>query len=221
MTNYTSLGNIPIIPAADLLDLQSQANKPGNGSARVGEASPVLGKKAGQLAFRDAGSSAYSLVFALGANSYDAWELCDGSATYTPVNLGSWTVGADSTYSAGLITTDAGDDAAGRATQSITLTAGEYVLSGTAAAEGTLGSHVAPRIRVGTTVSNGDILTDIFETNIGTVAEDVSPKEEVNQVITVATTGTVHFTIDVVDEAGALAAGSAFLSLNLLQSRNS
>lgn len=215
---YSTMGGMPIILAADLLDLQSAANR--GGDTRIGTGS-VLGKKPGTNAWRDAGSGAYSWVFSMGGNSSDAWRACDGSASYTPTNLSTWTVGADSTYSAGLLTTDAGDDAAGRATQSLTLTAGRYVLKGTAAIEGSAVDYVAPRIRIGTTATNGSILSDIFlAARHATAAESASPFETINQIITVAATGTIHFTVDLVDEAGVLVAGSAFISLSALEAIN-
>lgn len=214
---YTSMGGFPIIPAADLLDLQSAANIKSFGNSRVGTPYAV-GKKGGLNAWRDAGSGAYSWVFSTGDDSSSAWRACDGSASYTPVNLSTWTVGGDSTYSAGLLTTDAGDDAAGRATQSMTLTAGRYVLKGTAAIEGSAVDYVAPRIRIGTSATNGDILTDIFlAARHNTAAESADPKEEINQYFTVAVTGTVHFTVDLVDETGTLVAGSAFILLSPIE----
>jgi hypothetical protein len=42
---YTNLGGKPVIPAADLLNLQSEANKPGVGAARVGATPHALGKR--------------------------------------------------------------------------------------------------------------------------------------------------------------------------------
>jgi hypothetical protein len=216
---YTSLGNYPIIPAADLLDLQSAANRPGNGNSRVGSVPYILGKVASQFAWRDAGSSAYSLVFATGALSSSKWRLCDGSADYTPVNISTWTVGADSSYSSSLLTTDAGNDAAGRASQSMTLTAGTYVIRGTSTAEGTLANHAAPRIRVGTSVTNGDLLTKILRDAYHATAAESGTHAEFATEFVVATTGTIYITLDVVDEDGVFVAGSAYVSLSPLESK--
>jgi len=216
---YTRLGSHPIIAAADLLDLQSSANHAGNGNARIGSTPYVMGKRAGMFAWRDAGAGALSLVFASGAASSDFWRACDGSASYTPVNISTWTVGADSTYSSSLLTTDAGDDAAGRATQSMSLTAGTYVLSGTSTAEGTILDHAAPRIRVGTSATNGDLLTKIFRDAYHATAAESGTHAAFSTTFTVASAATIHFTIDVVDEAGALVAGSAYLTISPLEAR--
>lgn len=87
---YTTLGGKTVIPAADLLDLQSPANRPGNGNARVGSVPQTIGKRPGMLAWRDAGSGALSLVFATGGKSSSAWREADGSSSRTPTNLATW-----------------------------------------------------------------------------------------------------------------------------------
>lgn len=218
---YQKLGNYPVILAAHLLDLQSDANRTGRGNARTGSSPALLVKRAGQIAWRDGGSGALSMVFATGGKSSDEWKLADGGSTYTPVNLGAFTVGGDSTYSNGLLTTDGGNDAAGRATQSMTLSAGTYFLSGTAAFEGSAGNHVTPRIRVGTSATNGNLLTKILGRTKGhpTAAESATEKEAFGVLFTVATEATIHFTIDLVDEADALSAGSAYLTLNPIEAQ--
>lgn len=215
---YTNLGGKPVIPAADLLDLQSEANRPGVGQARTGSSPAALGKRPGLRAWCDTGSGNLSLIFATGGKSSDAWREADGSASRLPVNLGAFTVGGDSTYSANLLTTDGGNDALGRMTQSMTLSAGKYFVSGVAASEGaSSASYKAARIRVGTDTSSN--IASIASKVVGvtqrhtTAAEDQSPKEDFGFIITVASTGTIHFTVDVVDQAGAIAAGSAFISL--------
>jgi len=219
---YTNLGNLPVIVAADLLDLQSSANKLGSGNSRIGSSPYVLGKRPGMLAWRDAGSGALSLVFCLGALSSSAWELADGSATYTPTNLGSFTDGADTDYADGLLTTDGGDDAAGRTAQSLTLSAGVYIVSGTAAIEGDDEAHTAPRIRIGTSAAGTQIASKVVGRGAAdeSAAEDATPKDTFQFKITVASTATIHFVLDVVDEDDAIAAGSAFITLNPLESTN-
>lgn len=217
---YSTLGNLPVIPAADLIDLQSNANKPCVGNTRVGAVPSVLGKRPGMRAFRDAGAGALSLVFATGGKSSDAWREADGSASRTPTNLGAFTDGADTDYAAGLLTTDGGNDAAGRTAQSLTLTAGTYLVSGTAAVEGASASdYTAPRIRVGTGAGGSQIASKVVGVTArhATAAESADPKEDFAFTIVVGTTGTVYFTLDVVDEAGALAAGSAYITLNALE----
>lgn len=217
---YTLLGAYPVIPAADLLNLQSAANRPGVGNSRTGSTPQVLGKKAGLIVARD--SSGISLVFALGDKSSDGWRAVDGSASYTPTNLGAYTTGADSTYSAGLLTTDGGNDAAGRTSQSLALKAGKYLVSGKAASEGaSAAAYKTARIRVGTDASTNiaSIATKIVGATQrhATAAEDAPVKEDFGFVITVASDATIYFTVDVVDQAGALAAGSAFITINPLE----
>ena len=215
---YPTHGGWPVIPAADLINLRSNANMLGD--SRVG-ASPVLGKRPGMNAWRDGGSSAYIWVFSTGGKTSDAWRACDGSASYTPLNLSTWTVGADSTYSSGLLTTDGGNDAAGRVAQTITaLAAGTYIVSGSAAAEGVVANHVAPRLRVTGSVTSS-IITKVFRTVLHpTAAESASPKESFAFAITVPSAQNVTFTFDVVDEDDVLAAGSSYITFNPLEAIN-
>lgn len=214
---YTLLGTYPIIPAAELLDLQSAANRHGVGNARTGSIPQVIGKRPGLFALRD--SSGISMVFALGSKSSDGWRVVDGSATYTPTNLSTWTVGGDSTYSNGLLTTDAGNDAAGRASQGVNLTAGTYRVSGTWACEGTIADGERPRLRIGTAAANADYGSFVGGLDFihATAAESLDPKGQFSFNITVPA-DEVFFTLDVVDETGAvLQAGSAFITLNPLE----
>jgi hypothetical protein len=225
---YTLLGSYPVIPAAELLDLQSAANRPGVGNSRTGSVPQILGKKAGLLALRD--SSGVSLVFALGDKSSDGWRVVDGSATYSPVNVnpaaGGFTIGADSTYAANLLTTDAGNDVAGRAFQTIALKAGKYRMVATIAGEGASDEdYVTARLRIKSgAVTAGVGATDVVTQIVGsnefihaTAAESLATKQEKEIIFTLATDLSVTFTIDVVDEAGALAAGSAYIALSILE----
>ena len=217
--SYSKLGTLPIIPAADLLDMQSAANIKGVGASRIGDSPNPLGKVAGMLAMRDAGSSNYSMVFATGGNPSDVWRAADGSASYTPLNLSTWTVGGNSTYSAGLLTTDGSNGAAGRVVQTITgLAAGKYIVTGTSAAEGTVSNHTAPRLAITGSVT-GALVTKIFRTYFdATAAENATVKEAFAYELTVPTAENVTFTMDIVDEADALIAGSAYITLNALES---
>lgn len=78
---YSKLGNLTVVPAADLVSLTSAANV--RGDARVG--SDGIGKTAGMIVVRDAGGGVYSLVMALGGLPADKWQVVDGSVQYTPV----------------------------------------------------------------------------------------------------------------------------------------
>lgn len=220
---YPTLDGLPVIPSADLLVMHSEANRPGVGAARTGSTPRALGKRPGMEAWRDAGSGALSLVFATGAKTSDGWRACDGSTSYTPVNINplaaGYTIGADCTYVSGLLTSDGGNDAAGRCVQSVTLTAGKYRLSGTAAYEGTRFDHVTPLIRIGTAADAIEYGQVIVGRTAGhtTAAEDANPKETFSIDFEKPTDGATVFTLRLVDEAGALIAGSAFIRLNPLE----
>lgn len=215
---YPTHGGWPVIPAADLINLRSDANM--SGDTRVGS-SGVLGKRPGMNAWRDGGSDAYIWVFSTGGKSSSAWRACDGSASYTPLNLSTWTVGADTTYTSGLLTTDGGNDAAGRVAQTIaSLPAGTYIVSGSAAGEGVVVNHVAPRLRITGSVT-ATISTKILRTNLHpTAAENADPKESFAFAITIPSAQDVTFTLDVVDENDAIVAGSSFVTLNPLEAIN-
>lgn len=81
VNQYTKMGNLTIVPAADLIDVTSPANV--KSAARLGDAG--FGKAAGMIVVRDAGGGDYRLVFATGAEPDDVWKVVDNSATYTPV----------------------------------------------------------------------------------------------------------------------------------------
>lgn len=77
---YPHFGPFPVIPAADLLDIDSPANA--KSAARHGDAG--IGKYAGMIVVRDAGSNDYRLVMAMGATPASVWRVVDGSTNYTP-----------------------------------------------------------------------------------------------------------------------------------------
>lgn len=220
---YPKFGDYPVVPAADFLDMQSSINRVGRGSARIGDSPFTTGKQGGFIAIRDAGASAYSFVFAQGDNTSSAWKVVDNSATYTPLNLtSSYTVGADSTYAAGLLTTDGGNDDAGRVSQTITsLPAGKYRVSGSFAAEGSASDYVQPRLKVA-----GATDGDYYNKGLGkdfrhaTAAESADPKGTFSFDITLTVAQNVVFTLDLIDEAAALVAGSAYITLNALEAVN-
>ncbi len=219
---YNKIGNYPLIPAADLINLQSPANTKGVGNSRIGSSPYVLGKRGGMVAIRDAGSSVYAFVFATGDKTSDAWETVDGATTYTPLNIGAFTNGADTTYADGLLTTDGGNDAAGRTTQTITsLQAGKYYVSGTYAAEGSASDYVTPRLKI-TGATDGNYYNRALGKAAihATAAESANPKADFGFEITLTVAQDVVITLDIVDEANVLAAGSAFITLNPLESVN-
>ena len=218
-------GNLSIIEQADLENLVSAANR--RGDTRKGGDS--MGKKAGTKAYvRLTADDTLKEVFALGGASSDAWRVVDGSANYTPVNLdlatdeSGWTIGADSAYDDGLLTTDGGNDANGRIVQSVNLKAGTYFVSGEAAGEGDNGEtpdYDVPRLRIGTAAADSTYGSFIGSGNYlhASAAESLATKEPVGFTFTLDADDEVFFTIDNVDEAGALQAGSSYLLLNLLE----
>ena len=79
---YPKMGDISIVPAADLISLTSNANA--KSPARVGELG--FGKRAGTLVYRDSGTAdRYSLVFATGDAPSAPWLAVDGATKYQPV----------------------------------------------------------------------------------------------------------------------------------------
>lgn len=212
---YTNLGGKPVIPAADLINLQSEANKPGVGAARVGATPHALGKRPGLMAWRDAG--ALSLVFSKGGNSAAAWRAADGSADYTPLNIGAFTPSAGCTYSNGLLTADGVDDPT--ATQTITaLAAGTYVISGSAACEGPTDADVDKPLLKVTGATDGLLINKSFSgARHATAAESAPVKEQFSYTFTLTVAQNVVITISNVNEAGALEAGSSYIVLNPLE----
>lgn len=226
MSNVSDqLGHMSIIEEADLTNLVSYANR--RGDTRKGGDS--MGKRAGtRVLMRATADDTLKEVMALGALSSDIWRVVDGSANVTPVNLdlatdeSGWTIGGDASYNDGLLTTDGGNDAAGRIVQSVALKAGTYFVSGEAAGEGTVGEtpdYDVPRLRIGTAA--GDDTYGSFVGAAGyihaTAAESLATKEPIGFTFTLTADDDVYFTIDNVDEAGALQAGSSYLLLNPLE----
>lgn len=228
MAEYTKVGNYEVIPVADAQNLVSNANRQDDERKTY----KAAGKRPGKKVLIDLDGTEYALCIALGSKSSDAYARCDGGANYTPVNLnpaaGGFTIGGDSTYAANLLTTDGGNDAAGRAFQTVALKAGTYRLDYTIASEGASGDYVTGRIRIKSgSVTAGVGATDVVSAIVGdnvhrhaTAAESADPKLTGTVKFTLATDLSVTFTLDVVDEATALAAGSAYIALNKLEGIN-
>lgn len=77
---YAKLGDLTVVPSADLTNIASPANA--KSPARVGDAG--FGKKEGMIVVRDAGAGDLRLVFATGSTPAATWKVVDNSATYTP-----------------------------------------------------------------------------------------------------------------------------------------
>lgn len=80
MALYTKLGELTVIPAADLAAVGSAANK--RTSGRVGDGS--IGKHAGLRAFRDNGSGDLDLCVATGSDPTAPWLVYGRETTVTP-----------------------------------------------------------------------------------------------------------------------------------------
>ena len=80
MATYTKMGNLTIIPAADIADEDSAANTVSD--ARVG--SDGIGKTAGMLALRDNGGGDYDIVVATGSGKNAKWLLFEAGTAVTP-----------------------------------------------------------------------------------------------------------------------------------------
>lgn len=217
---YTLLGDMTIVPQADLENLVSRANR--TGDRRVG--GDALGKRAGMevLCSLTSGST-LEKVMALGPKSSDAWRVVDGSANFTPVNLSTWTASAGCSYSTttGVLVADGVDNPT--ATQDVVLKAGKYTLRANGGGEGTYNTdyHTAKLIISGGT--DGVLITKVWNTsaNVDATVDHAfahSDKEEYVTTFTLTVDQTVTFKLDVVNEAAALEAGQAYIKLALLES---
>lgn len=218
---YDNLGGNPVIPAADLLDMQSPANRSGVGNARRGSVPQVIGKAPGLVAWRDAGNGDLSMVFALGANPSDGWREADGSATRTPNNLSTLaTVDGDhATYDpvTGVLealTVDQDTEAVATA-----MSAGKYLISGLYAANGTLDPKAYSAVKVTVTTSvSGSTESYILDKNVvsGPTLDDAVAW---SVVVTLPVAEDITISAQVVDEAGDLVAtGEVIFTLNPMQS---
>jgi len=218
MTSYPTFGSFPLVPQADVLDLQAQINI--NSDTRVGGGGS--GKRAGQVIMVDEGSDVYSWAAAFGALSSDKWIDAQGATAFLPVNLlnsgggAGWTESAGCTYAAGLLTADGTDDPT--TTQVVALEAGTYRLTGTAAYEGTATDYDAPQLEIDG-ATDGSLHSEIFTGALhATAAESASPKESFSLTFTLTVAQNVTFDLSNVNEAGALEAGSSYIVLDTLES---
>lgn len=221
---YTQLGGLSIVTQADLENLVSAANK--RGDTRKGGDS--MGKRAGmEVLAQMTSDSSLKKVFALGAESYDAWRVVDGSANITPVNIlnagggDAWTVSAGCTYAAGLLTADGVDDPT--AQQVVALKAGTYRVIGLAAMHGpddqTPADYDAPKLLV-SGATDGTVLTHIFTgARYVTLHTELAAadKEVISETFTIAVDQNVTFKLSNVNESGALESGDSYISITRIQ----
>lgn len=221
MTNtYDKIGAYPVVEEADLLNLASAANKPGDNRVGGDSAGKYKGK---EIIVRLTSDDTLKRAYAVDKLSSSAWNIVDGSAVIEPVNILSagggiaWTVASGCTYSAGLLTADGVDDPT--ASQVVALKAGTYVVQGTAAYEGTTSDYDAPKLTV-TGASDGDLVAKVFTgARHATAAESADPKEVINESFTLTVDQNVTFEVYNVNEAGSLEAGSSFIKLDILESK--
>lgn len=221
MTNvYEKLGSRPIVEEAELLNLGSTANRPGDN--RIGGESG--GKYKGkEILVRLTSDDTLKQAYAVDKLSSSAWNIVDGSAVITPVNILSagggiaWTVSAGCTYSAGLLTADGVDDPT--ASQVVAMKAGKYTIQGTAAYEGTSSDYDAPKLTI-TGATDGEVVAKVFTGALhATAAESADPKEVINESFTLTVDQNVTFEVYNVNEAGSLEAGSSFIKLDVIESK--
>lgn len=77
---YTLLGSLSVIPAADIASATSAANIASPG--RLGDAG--IGKRAGLVALRYNGTNDYDLVIATGSSPTAKWILLEAGTPVTP-----------------------------------------------------------------------------------------------------------------------------------------
>lgn len=80
MPTYTMMGNLTVVPAADIANDTAEINVRGDG--RVGSGSGC--KHAGMMVLRDNGGADYDLVIATGAGATDKWLLFEAGTAVTP-----------------------------------------------------------------------------------------------------------------------------------------
>lgn len=204
--SYPQLGHLSIVPQADLEDLQSAANRAGDG--RVGSNSN--GKRPAQMLVMDA-SGTYSLVFALGLKSSDGWNVCDGSATLIPTNVldagggAEWTL-TTATYSAGVLTASGAD--AQNATQDVDLSAGTYRVVGQVNRHT---SDKAAKLKITSDGADGVVLTKVFSN--ATVSSGDTVKDDLAETFTLTEAATVTIDLNIVAvSGGANSTGAAYIS---------
>ncbi len=208
------------VTIAELLDLQSVINR--NGNAREGGLG--LGKHQGMKALVNMGANTsvlggdaltydmYKEVMALGPKSSDPYvDISLATTLLVPVNIvdpdqttTTWTLTDQTTYVAGLLTTNASDDGDGAAVQTVTLTAGKYRLSGGVNRNV---STIAAKLTV-SGATDSTVLTKTYST--ATISADDSVRDDLEDTFTLAAASqVVTFTIDIKTIATGLAAAGA------------
>lgn len=224
MSNYPLIGDIELVPVADCVNLASPVNAHDDNRRTY----LATGKKPGKEILVDLDGTERALAVALGGKTSDAWQIVDGSAQEVPVNLNpataGFTVGSNTVFTSttGVLTTTGLNAVTDRAFQSITLQPGLYKGQITIGGVGTSSSYKTARLRVGHGTVTAGVPATIDETvvgdasHVGTTAA-VAPKETLDVKFTVSAAGSITFVLDVVDNTGALASGTAYATLTNLQ----
>ena len=199
-------GALTAYSIAQLQDLQSDANRKGNGSKRSANYPGVAGRTgAPGGGAKKPGARVYvtdngGIAHATGDKSSDTWKLIDGSTTYTPVNIvnpgggGAWTL-TTATYAAGVLTSSTA--AAINATQTVTLKAGKYRVVGTVGRRTAL---VWPTLKV--TLVTGTVVVVDKAYNLSTLSAASAVVDTFYEDFVVPADGNVKFDLNVKDGAG-------------------
>lgn len=229
MAEYTKIGNYESVPLADAQNLVSNVNRPDD----MRKTYKGTGKYDGKPILVEISAGVFAKCFALGKQSYAAWQRCDGAAQYTPVNINpataGFTVGGTTTFTSttGVLTTGGTNAATDRAYQTVALKAGTYRLDVSLAGKGASASaYKTARVRI----TSGAVTAGVGATavasavggaaHINASAAASAVKDDQSIVFTIPADANVTFTLDVVDQAGALAAETTYAKLSVLHAVN-
>lgn len=225
-TDYPRKGHYTVVPVADLSNMNSVINTIGD--TRKGK--EASGKKAGMKVMADNGDGTFGMYIAQGRKPSTRWSLVDGSDTKSPVTIrpetAAFTVGADSVYTdtTGVLTTDGGNDAAGRAFQTVSLPSGKYRMNLEMGGVGTPSNGKFPRVRL----NSGTVTAGVGATPLGSAvcpptfvhATDASlaPKYQATIDLTLGSTTSLTATLDLVTQDGStLVAGTGYLKITAIE----
>ena len=229
MPVYPRNGNYEIIPLADAQNLVSQANLMGDNRVVYESA----GKQPGKLVLIDLDGTQHALCIATGSKSSDTYARCDGGAVYTPVNMNpataGFTVGTNSVFTSttGVLTTTGLNAVTDRAFQTVALKAGNYRFEAEIGGIGaSAASYKTARVRVTSGAVTAGVGATLLTTVIGSSfainasAAASAPKDLESVKFNLPADGNVTFVLDVVDQAAALASGTAYLKITKLEGIN-
>lgn len=207
---YNRMGPFPIVPIADLQNLVSEANLHGDNRKYA----TAMGKRAGHKVLALVSAGVYALVVPTSRASFAPWQIVDGSAQYTPVNIlnagggAAWTL-TTATYTGGVLT--ASGAAANNAVQVVALKKGTYRLN---MKVGRRVAGFAPKLVI-SGATDGVLSTTSYPK--ATVSADSSVVDDASVQFTLTADQNVTFTANVVDSATlANGVGAAYLANTVL-----